>query len=248
MVLTLSISYFLFVLYNLNLPLYRPFRWYGICFAGSHFYSCDSFRSMVKWNSGSESFKIFNTTGEAEILIKQLDVEAFKFIYGPPCAWTYIYANSAGRSLLHATLQTQSHLLNLPVDSSYVLKAASPIAAYNPLVVIRIGDGDHFGGYSVDRLIEGVGHDMKTLEELYLVPRTKSEIMLVGGPEQWDQGVEFVETVDILDEEQLNDDLVLAGQEPTPKGRLYRVSCLAVGTFVRNFTILFPCLLILSVI
>ncbi|KAF9625307.1 hypothetical protein IFM89_021246 [Coptis chinensis] len=159
---------------------------------GSYFYSCDSFSSMVRWTCGSESFRISNTTGQGSSLIKQPDVDDFKSSYSPPCAWTNLYAFSAGRALLHATLQKE------------LLSSGYP------------SDGPK--------------------NELYLVPGTKLDIALVGGPELWDQAVKFVETVDIFEEGMLHMDGLLVDRESSIKGGLYRLSCITVGNFELVFS------------
>ncbi|KAL5718155.1 hypothetical protein ACHQM5_011091 [Ranunculus cassubicifolius] len=197
---------------------------------GSYFSSCESFSSITKWNCGSGYFKIFNTTSEASTMIKlpQND-QGFNSLFGPPCAWTNIYTLSAGRSLLHASLSSS-------MDGSDFLKASSLIAAYNPLVVQQIGNGNHFGGYSLDLPSEEVSPEFKVLNELYLAPGTQLDVMLVGGPERWDHGVEFVETVNVLNKESLNNVITLVNHETIPKGRVYRVSCAALGNFQLVFS------------
>ncbi|KAF9590251.1 hypothetical protein IFM89_032029 [Coptis chinensis] len=200
---------------------------------GSYFYSCDSFSSMVRWTCGSESFRISNTTGQGSSLIKQPDADDFKSSYSPPCAWTNLYAFSAGRALLHATLQKELLSSGYPSDGPSVLKASKLIGAYNPLLVQQIGNGNHFGGYSIDFPREEAGID---LNELYLVPGTKLDIALVGGPELWDLAVKFVETVDIFEEGMLHKDGLLVDRESSIKGGLYRLSCITVGNFQLVFS------------
>ncbi|PIA51704.1 hypothetical protein AQUCO_01100522v1 [Aquilegia coerulea] len=112
---------------------------------GSYIYSCDSFGAMVKC-CGSDSFKIFNVTGEARSLIELLNVDGLKSVYGLPCAQSYTYASSVGRTLLQATLQIERQSYGRPPDGQNVLKASSRIA----LVAQQNGNGKHFGGHSAD--------------------------------------------------------------------------------------------------
>ncbi|KAF5204727.1 Nuclear pore membrane glycoprotein [Thalictrum thalictroides] len=198
---------------------------------GSNFYSCDSFSSMVKWNCGSDSFKIFNVMGEARSLIELPDVDGLYSLYDLPCAQINIYASSVGRALLQATLQIERQPYGHPSDGPKVLKASSLIGSYNPLVAQQIGNGNHFGGHSADLPSEGAG-----IDELYLVPGTNLDIKLFGGPERWDQSVEFVEAVNIFSEVHLRNNGVLVDQESTNNGGVYRVACLTFGNFQLVFS------------
>lgn len=181
--------------------------------------------------AGSECFKIANAT------------EAFAFdmlpypvgsLYGPPCSWASLYASNAGRAVLQAAFLKDLR----PSDSEghLTLKASTVIAAYHPLAVLQAGDGNQFGGYWVDltRIEAGVQDMVSTnLDELYLAPGTGLDILLLGGPERWDQGVEFIDTVEISAEDHtLLKDGIFVDQAYMSRGTLYKIFCRTLGNFV----------------
>ncbi|KAK9119821.1 hypothetical protein Scep_017914 [Stephania cephalantha] len=200
---------------------------------GTYFYTCDSFNTYISWNSGSESFKIVNMTSEVYRL-KLSDNGVSESLYGPPCAWAYIYASDVGRALLHATflrdLQSSSHQINS-------LKASSHIVSYSPLIVQHGGNGNKYGGYWVDLVRQDAGREVETLNELYLAPGTVLDLVLVGGPERWGQGVEFIENVDIFDEKHVQiKEGILVDQISEGRDGSYRLSCLMLGNFQLVFS------------
>ncbi|OVA20622.1 Bacterial Ig-like [Macleaya cordata] len=203
---------------------------------GSYFYRCDSFSSFIRWTVGSESFEIVNKAGEASAFNKLPNIEGYRSLNSPPCAWTYIYASSVGRAVLHATLSKELESFDHPSDAPIVLKASSLIAAYHPLVVQQAGNGNQFGGYWVDLPRAEVGVQLKSLNELYLVPGTELDVVLIGGPERWDHGVEFVENVKMFDEEHrpLNGGILV--DQAFNSGGLYRISCLTLGNYQLVFS------------
>ncbi|KAF8399768.1 hypothetical protein HHK36_015638 [Tetracentron sinense] len=202
---------------------------------GAYFYRCDAFSSFIRWKTGSESFKIVNSTGEESLLDKLPNNEGFKSVYSRPCAWTYIYASSAGRTMLHATLSKELKSFDNPLDGPIILKASSHIAAFPPLVVHQAGHGNQFGGYWVD--LAQAEAQLTNLDELYLVPGTQLDVILLGGPERWGQGVEFFETVEIIDEENIPlKDGVLVHQASASNEGLYRVICQTLGNFKLGFS------------
>ncbi|KAL6960548.1 hypothetical protein U1Q18_038311 [Sarracenia purpurea var. burkii] len=190
---------------------------------GDYFYRCDAFNSSIKWKAGSESFTIVNGTGEPFV---------FDMLSGPPpCAWTYVFASSGGHTMLHATLSKEYQHFDNSLSGPIILKASSRIAAYPPLIVHQAGDGNQFGGYWFDLAQAEAINKLENLDELYLVPGTCLDVMLRGGPEWWGQGVEFVETVERLDEENnLSKALVAASQISTSYASPYRISCQKRGT------------------
>lgn len=201
-------------------------------FTGAYFYRCDAFSSFVRWKAGSESFIIVNATGETPVLDKLESVEPYASVYGPPCAWTYVYASSAGRAMLHATLTKEYQHHDHPFHGPIVLQASSRIGAYLPLVLRQAGDGNQFGGYWINTAQAEAHSQFENLDDLFLVPGTHLDVMLVGGPEWWDKSVDFNETVDILDEHARLKDGVLVHEVSSSYGSLYRVLCQILGTYV----------------
>ncbi|KZV46427.1 nuclear pore membrane glycoprotein 210-like [Dorcoceras hygrometricum] len=200
--------------------------------SGSYFYACDAFRSLVKWKTESASFIIVNGTVDLVLPNKQEDVERKPSSLGPPCAWTLIYASHHGRSVVHATLTKENQHFDQSSMGPVVLKASSIIAAYLPLMVHQASDGNQFGGYWFDLVQAKLQNQLSNLDHLYLVPGTHMDIMLNGGPERWDQEIEYIETVEVLVEHQLHvKDRVVIYQMPTRNGNAYRIGCEGFGTF-----------------
>ncbi|XAR51910.1 hypothetical protein NMG60_11006706 [Bertholletia excelsa] len=190
---------------------------------GAYFQRCDAFRSSIKWKTGSESFAIVNGTGRSLVL---------DMLYGPPCAWTYVHASSAGCTMLHATLSKEYQQFDQLFGASITLKASYLIAAYPPLVVLQAGDGNQFGGYWFDLAQAEANNLLDTLDELYLVPGTYLDVMLDGGPEEWGQGVEFTETMETLDEKRcLPKNGIVAHQLSVNRTSSHRISCQELGSF-----------------
>ncbi|KAK9272744.1 hypothetical protein L1049_003121 [Liquidambar formosana] len=199
---------------------------------GAYFCRCDAFSSLIRWKAGSESFIIVNATGEKSVLDKLENVELNASVYGPPCAWTYVYASASGRAMLHATLSKDYHHFDHLLHGPVVLKASSRIAAYPPLILRQAGDGNQFGGYWFDFARAEAPNQLENLDDLYLAPGTHLDVMLVGGPEPWDKNVGFPKTVEILDEEHAHiKHGVLVHQLSRSNGGLYRVLCQTLGTF-----------------
>lgn len=201
-------------------------------FAGSYFDRCDSFSSFIRWTVGSQSFEIVNTTGKASAF-KLSNIDGYQSLYSPPCAWTYVYASSVGRAILHATLFKELESFDHPSDGPVVLKASTMISAHHPLVVQQAGNGNQFGGYWAELPTTETGFHLKDLNELYLVPGAELNVMLIGGPEQWDQGVEYVENVKNINGEQLSPKGGILVDRAFSNGGLYRISCLTMGIHVR---------------
>ncbi|XP_028091019.1 nuclear pore complex protein GP210 isoform X1 [Camellia sinensis] len=189
---------------------------------GAYFYRCDAFSSSVKWKTGSESFTIVNVTGESFVV---------DMLYGPPCAWTYVYASSSGHTMLHATLSKEYQHFDHSFSGPVILKASLRIAAYPSLLVHQVGDGNQFGGYWFDLAQAEANNQLGNLEDLYLVPGTHLDVMLRGGPDLWGQGVKFIQTVETLVEHTLFKDGVVVHQISTSFSSPYRISCQKLGTF-----------------
>lgn len=201
--------------------------------AGAFFYRCDALNSLIKWKAGSESFVIVNTTQELPYLETVPNTQLHSSINGFPCSWTYIYASNPGQAVIHAILSKDYHQFS---HGPVVLKASLRIAAYLPLIVRQASDGNQFGGYWLDLARAESNKPSHSLEELYLVPGTNLDILLVGGPERWDKGVDFIETVEVLDESNaLVEDGILVHLISDSYRSLYGVFCQTLGTFVRVF-------------
>lgn len=206
--------------------------------AGAYFYRCDAFCSFIKWKAGSKSFNIVNATGEKPVLDMVENFELYASLNGPPCSWTRIYASGLGRAMLHATLSKDYHHVDNSLQGPIVLKASTRIAAYQPLIICQLGDGSQFGGYWFDLAQAEAQNLLENLDKFYLVPGTHLDIMLLGGPEKWDNGVDFIETVETLDEGHGPvQNGVLVNQLSGNNSSVYRVLCQTLGNFV-SFCIL----------
>lgn len=190
---------------------------------GVYFDICDAFSSFIKWQAGSESFKIMNVTMESV---------SFDMQYGPPCAWTNVYTSGSGCTMLSATLSIEHYPFDHSPSGSIILKASSRIAAYPSLITHQAGDGNQFGGYWFNLALNEASHQLENLDELYLVPGSYLDIILLGGPGPWGEGVQFIEAVEVLTEEKtaLKNGAV-AYQLPTSNASSYRISCNKLGTF-----------------
>ncbi|KAL3526095.1 hypothetical protein ACH5RR_014467 [Cinchona calisaya] len=198
---------------------------------GAYFAICDAFSSSIKWKTESESFTIVNATGESLIFGKQ-EILELQTSAGLPCASANIYAFGSGRTTLHATLTKEYQQLDHSVSGFIALKASSCIAAYNSLMVHPASDGNQFGGYWFNLTKAEAHNQLENLDSLFLVPGTQFDLMLRGGPERWDQGVEFIETVEALDDKHsyLKDGGIVH-QVYANYGSLYRIKCENLGTF-----------------
>ncbi|KAM7268816.1 hypothetical protein ACFE04_010982 [Oxalis oulophora] len=189
---------------------------------GEYFYKCNAFNSFIKWKTGSESFVVLNSSKGP--LDNEVNFELHSSVSGPPCSWTYVYASSPGQTMLHATLSKEYQ----PFDHTHgpiALKATSRIAAFPPLILHQVGNGNQFGGYQFDSGLAEA--NIENLDKLYLAPGTHMDVMLFGGPEPWEKGVDFIETVKILDGE--NDDVDVRKIYDSSRNS-YRISCKALRT------------------
>ncbi|KAE8021482.1 hypothetical protein FH972_007367 [Carpinus fangiana] len=200
--------------------------------SGAYFYRCDAFRSFIKWKAGRESFIIVNATGEKPVIGMLENVGQIASLSGPPCSWTYVYASGPGRAMLHASLLKDYRHTDNSLHGSIVLKASSRIAAYPPLIVCQARDGSQFGGYWFDLAQAEADNLLENLDKLYLVPGTHLDTVLLGGPEQWDKGVDFIETVEISDEGHNHIQNGVLVHHVSGKNRsVYRVVCETLGNF-----------------
>ncbi|WCJ21095.1 Nuclear pore complex protein GP210 [Euphorbia peplus] len=176
---------------------------------GDFFYSCNAFYPLIRWKSG---------------------------INGPPCSWAYVYTSGSGQTMLHATLTKEYHHYDHSFHEPVVLKASIRIAAYPPLILHQVSDGNQFGGYWFDVAEVEASSQLENLKMLNLVPGTSLDIMLVGGPERWDKGVDFIENVTISDGKRSHmKDGVLVHPVSTRHQSVYRVLCQNLGIFELDF-------------
>lgn len=202
---------------------------------GAYFDRCDAFSPFIKWKADSESFTIINATDESLLFGTKNILEFERSSYGPPCAWTHIFASDSGRTMLHATLSKEYQQLDQSMSGFVVLKASLRIGAYMPLILHEASDGNQFGGYWFNLTELKARNRLRNLERLYLVPDTHFDIMLHGGPEKWGQGVKFIESLDTANQKHSNKDGVLVHPVSADRGTLYRVKCERKGTFKLAF-------------
>ncbi|KAK8459403.1 hypothetical protein SEVIR_2G136800v4 [Setaria viridis] len=193
---------------------------------GHSFSRCDHLNAFIRWSvlSDNESFHILNTAEASSVE----DIKHSAGSWGQngnPCAWISLNASAAGRSTVVATFTFDSDS-NIETLGPISLKATSKISAYYPLVVLQGGNGNQFGGYWFD--LSGIHGrieimDNNSLKELYLVPGSAMDVFLFGGPERWDQVVDFVETVDVIGE--LKNHITSSTTVQKLSSGIYRVSC-----------------------
>lgn len=218
MLYIISVFWVCFIFFNLaNLEI--------LYISGATFSRCDAFNSLIKWKTGSDSFVIVNATSEIMMLDKLRSMDS-----SPPCSRASIYTSSPGRTVLQATLAKEFHYFDKSLSESIDLKATLSIGAYLPLSVRQDSDGNHHGGYWFDKAQEETDFGVS---KLYLVPGTYVDVMLLGGPERWDDNVEFTETVKTLyeDEEDLTS-RVNVHHEFDRHANMYRISCQKLGSYV----------------
>ncbi|CAN8257909.1 unnamed protein product [Cochlearia groenlandica] len=191
---------------------------------GASFSRCDAFNSLIKWKTESDSFVIVNATSEMILLDEPKSIDS-----SSPCSRAYIYTASPGRTVLQATLAKEFHYFDKSLSESIDLKATLRIGAYLPLSIRQDTDGNHHGGYWFDKTQEETDIGVS---KLYLVPGTYVDVMLLGGPERWDDNVEFTETVKTLneDEENLTSE-VNVHHEFDRHINMYKISCQKLGSY-----------------
>ncbi|KAL9659627.1 hypothetical protein QQ045_024434 [Rhodiola kirilowii] len=190
----------------------------------SYSYRCDAFSSAVKRNVGSDSFILVNGSNDktsADILYKEMVNSSS---YGSPCAWISLYAHGPGHVMLHASILRE---FDHPLHGSVILKASKRLAAYPPLIV----DGNQNNGYWFNFSLRESQKQVYTVENLFLVPDSQLDVLLLGGPRQWDKDISFVEDVEIIGKDHVNyKDGVHVHQMPDIAG-LYRIRCRTLANF-----------------
>ncbi|EYU37293.1 hypothetical protein MIMGU_mgv1a019136mg [Erythranthe guttata] len=191
--------------------------------SGAYFHACDAFGSYIRWKTESESFIIVNTT--LRLLAVRLNSSSSS--YGPACASTLIYPSGPGRTIVHATLNRE----NRPSES-YVLNVSLRAAAYSPLTIHQASNGNRFGGYWFDTARIGSWNELGRSDDVNLALGTYLDVMLSGGPERWGDDVEFVETVDVIDEgNTYAKSRIFLDRISTVYGNLYRIGCKSLEPF-----------------
>ncbi|XP_057530542.1 nuclear pore complex protein GP210 isoform X2 [Amaranthus tricolor] len=197
---------------------------------GEFFYRCDAFSSFIEWSTGSEAFKIGNTTFEAS---PNNVLNSLKSISDPACAQILLYAVSPDRAVLHATLFNH---VNSGFSRQILLKTSTSISSFSPLGVRQVGDGNKFGGYWFESEEKGIHDGLENIKDLYLAPGSHLDVVLVGGPERWSKEVDYIQTVDVLDElYALPRNEALVHRVKNSEGNRYRILCQVLG----NFTLVF---------
>ncbi|XP_074574231.1 nuclear pore complex protein GP210 [Curcuma longa] len=204
---------------------------------GYYYSRCDAFSSSLRWKVFSESgsFKILNTTDLMASEIS-LHLNDYRPELGNPCSWTSLYASGVGRAVLHASLPLESLSSIQAMDGIITLKTVKSLAAYYPLTAYQAGNGNQHGGYWVDlSKIDANIQDLDSngLNELFLVPGSSMDVLLVGGPDRWDHNTEFIETVNVLGGQDLS---VVQLHELSSGGRFYRIFCQTIGEFKLLFS------------
>ncbi|XP_021760201.1 nuclear pore complex protein GP210-like isoform X1 [Chenopodium quinoa] len=198
---------------------------------GVFFYRCDAFSSRIKWSTGSEIFIIVNSTIEASMKNELMKSKRSKL--GPTCAWTHLRATGPGRTVLHAAFSMHT---NTDFNKQILLKASASIASFLPLILHQAGDGNKFGGYWFDLEEKQMRDGWENLNYLYLALGSHLNVALAGGPERWKKEVDYIQTVEVLDETcSLPKDGVLVHEVQSSEGNGYTVLCKVLG----NFTLVF---------
>ncbi|XP_012837561.1 PREDICTED: nuclear pore complex protein GP210-like [Erythranthe guttata] len=147
--------------------------------------------------------------------------------YGPACVSTLIYPSGPGRTIVHATLNRENRH-----SESYVLNVSLRVAAYSPLTIHQASDGNRFGGYWFDTARIGSWNELGRSDDVNLALGTYLDVMLSGGPERWGDDVEFVETVDVIDEgNTYAKSRIFLDRISTVYGNLYRIGCKSLEPF-----------------
>ncbi|KAK4272113.1 hypothetical protein QN277_020709 [Acacia crassicarpa] len=198
---------------------------------GAYFTRCDAFSSLIKWKAGSESFVIVNAIQELSYLETRGHGRLLSTTDYFPCSWVHIYASSPGQAMIHATLSKEYHQFDHSFHGPIVFKASLHVVAYLPLIVYQASDGNRFGGYWYDLAQEESNKQLDNLEKLYLVPGSNLDILLIGGPEPWGKHVDFLETVEVLNEDDALTEAGVLVHRVSASRSLYRVFCQTLGTF-----------------
>lgn len=223
-------------------------------YAGLEYSRCDVFRQVVRWGVfGADG--LFSVVKEVpNILYPELqgqlgDRDADNFhseqkellhlIHPHACAWTLISAARPGRATVRASLNMRDLLVGVssPEIEGPYLECSWSIAAFSPLTLEQAGNGGRHGGYS--HKVASTGRvsvepsQSERLTELLLVPRSNMKVILLGGPERWHQGVEFIDTNVVTTDHGSNikEDVGVTHSQDGGN-RVYNIECKTVGNYV----------------
>lgn len=174
--------------------------------SGMEYASCDVLKNAVQWAifGGDGQFSMVSEDAQ---MLSSAQEKAIQLIHPRVCAWALISATRTGRATVRASLNIGELLVGF--TSSEIehpfLEASWPIAAFAPLTLEQAKSGDGHGGYSHKlagtRLVPLPSPESRHLKELLLVLRSSMKVFLCGGPERWRQGVEFVDTHEVINEQ-----------------------------------------------
>ncbi|KAK0591220.1 hypothetical protein LWI29_037217 [Acer saccharum] len=198
---------------------------------GAYFYKCDAFSSLINWKPGSLSFTVVNATEKIPFFDNLETSQRHTSVDGPLCSWTSLYASGPDRTMLHATLSKEPQQFDHSFHGPIVLKASLRIAAYPPLIVQQAGDGSQFGGYWFNLDQSETGIQLENLDKLYLSPGTNMHVSLAGGPEPWDEGVDYIDTYEILNARHAHTRDGVHVHLISGSHNLYEILCQELGTF-----------------
>lgn len=208
-------------------------------FAGLEYASCDVFKKVVQWGLfGGDG--LFSIVKEEAHSLSSSQRKALQLIHPHACAWALISAARPGRATVRASLNVGELLVGLtsPEIEHPFLEVSWPIAAFAPLTLEQFGSGDKHGGYSHKLVDTGLvplhSSESGRLKELLLVLRSSMGVILRGGPERWRQGVEYVDTHEVLDEQgAASKDKVAVSHLQDGGIWVYNIECKNLGKHVR---------------
>lgn len=200
--------------------------------AGLEYASCGAFKEVVQWGLYGDD-GLFSIVKDEAHRFSPAQEKALQLIHPHACAWSLISADRAGRSTVRASLNVGELFVGLisPEIERPFLEVSWPIAAFAPLTLQQAGSGDGHGGYS---LVPLHSPEFEQLAELLLVLRSSMTVILRGGPDRWRQGVEFVDTHEVVDHQGATSKDNL-GVTHLQDGRswVYNIECKNLGTYVR---------------
>lgn len=168
--------------------------------------SCDVLKKVVQWGlfGGDELFSMVKDEAHR---LSSAQEKALQLIHPHACAWALISAARPGRATVRASLNVGELLVGVtsPEIEHPFLEASWPIAAFAPLTLEQASSGDRHGGYSHKLMDTGLvplrSSEIGQLKELLLVPRSSMTVIVRGGPERWRQGVEFVDSHEVINDQ-----------------------------------------------
>lgn len=202
--------------------------------SGLEYASCDVFKKVVQWGLfGGDG--LFSTVKEETHRYSSAQEKALQLIHPHACSWTLISAARPGRATVRASLNVGELLIGLtsPDIEHPFLEASWPIATFAPLTLEQASSGNRHGGYSHKSVDSGL---VPQLKELLLVPRSSMTVILRGGPERWRQGVEFVDSHEVLnDQGAASKENVGVSHLKDGGNWVYDIECKNLGNYTINF-------------